>query len=127
MASLDIPRQRLYNQYISRATFDQPADVVAWLGAVQAQDYIGAMWAVGLRTRNALEKDVEKAIADRTIVRTWPMRRTLHFVAAADVRWVLALLTPRMVSGMARTMHRHFGLDEAAFGRSKDLLVRALE
>ena len=82
MPGFDIPHLRLYNQHISRATFYKPADVVAWLGAVQAQDYLGALWAVGLRTRNAIEKDVEKALADKTIVRTWPMRPEKRFRTA---------------------------------------------
>ncbi len=43
--------------------------------------------------------DVERAIAERRIVRTWPMRGTLHFVAPADVRWMLALLSPRVSRG----------------------------
>jgi hypothetical protein len=106
--------------------FDKPADVVAWLGAVQAQDYLGALWAVGLRTRNAIEKDVEKALADKTIVRTWPMRRTLHFVAAADVRWMLELLTPRILAASAKRSLM-LELDDRIFARSRKLFVRALE
>jgi hypothetical protein len=126
MASFDIPRQRLYNQHISRTTFDKPADVVAWLGAVQAQDYVGALWAVGLRTGKATEKDIERAIADKTIVRTWPMRGTLHFVAAADVRWMIDLLTPRVIAASA---HRRqlLELDDRVFARSRTVCVRALE
>jgi hypothetical protein len=127
MTSSDIARQRLHNQHISGSTFEQPADVVAWLGAVQAQDYLGSLWAVGLRMRKAVEADIERALANRTIIRTWPMRGTLHFVAAADVRWMLELLTPRIVAGNARRLQRQFGLDEATFARSKDLFVRALE
>jgi hypothetical protein len=127
MTSFDIARLRLHNQHISRSTFEKPADVVAWMGAVQAQDYIGALWAVGLRMHKAVEADIEQAIADRTIIRTWPMRRTLHFVAADDVRWMLDLLTPRTVANIAQRLLKHFGLDEATFARSKDLFVRALE
>lgn len=127
MATFSIRHQRLHNQHLASARFDQPHEIVEWLGAVQAQDYLGALWAVGLRTCNSTEAIVEKALAERKIVRTWPMRRTLHFVAVADVRWMLKLLTPRMISGMSRQMKRHFGLDEAAFARSRKLLVRALE
>jgi hypothetical protein len=58
--------------------------VVRWLGAVQAQDYFGALWAVGLRLQNATEADVEQAITAKAIVRTWPMRGTLHFPASQD-------------------------------------------
>src|SRR5499427_10893271 len=97
MMSSDIASLRLHNQRIAGATFERPADVVARMGAVQAQDYLGALWAVGLRMRNAVEADIERALADRTIIRTWPMRGTLHFVSAADIRWMLELLTPRVV------------------------------
>ena len=127
MTNQDIARLRLHNQRISGATFKRPADAIAWLGAVQAQDYLGGLWAVGLRMRNAVEADIERALADRTIIRTWPMRGTLHFVAAADARWMLELLTPRVVASNAKCLLRQFDLDEAVFARSKDLFERALQ
>ncbi len=123
---MNVARQRLFNQHIARATLEKPSDVVGWLGAVQAQDYLGALWAVGLRTRNATEADIEKAIADKTIVRTWPLRGTLHFVAAEDVRWILGLLTPRVIAGSAGR-RQQLGLDDAIFARSKELFVSALQ
>jgi hypothetical protein len=127
MTNSDIAHLRLQNQYISSAAFEKPVDMVRWFGAVQAQDYLGALWAVGLRCRNASETDIERAIADRTIVRTWPMRGTLHFVATADAKWMLKLLTPRVVAVNAQRMRQYFGLDEATVARSKDLLAKALE
>jgi hypothetical protein len=126
MTLLNVAHHRLANQHIAKATFEKPSDVVAWLGAVQAQDYLGALWAVGLRTRNATEQEIEGAIADRTIVRTWPLRGTLHFVAAADVRWILELLTPRIIAGSAGR-RRQLDLDEATFARSKELFVSVLQ
>ena len=81
---------------------------------------------MGLRTAGATETDVTQAIADRTIVRTWPMRGTLHFVASEDVRWLLALLTPRIVASAAGR-HRKLELDEAVFARSRKLFIKALE
>src|SRR5262245_7757536 len=127
MTKSDIARLRLHNQRIAYATIEKPGDVVAWLGAVQAQDYLGALWAVGLRMRNAVEADVERAITNRTIIRTWPMRGTLHFVAASDIRWMLELLTPRVVANIRQYLLREFDLDESAFARSKDLFARALQ
>ncbi len=127
MKNSDIAPLRLAGQRISGTTFEKPGEVVAWLGAVQAQDYLGALWAIGLRMRAAVETEVERAVSDKTIIRTWPMRRTLHFVAAADVRWMLRLLTPRVVAGIARRLQQHFELDEAALARSRDVLARALE
>ncbi|MBO0724005.1 MAG: AlkZ family DNA glycosylase [Blastocatellia bacterium] len=127
MTSSDIANLRLRNQHIAGARSERPADVVARMGAVQAQDYLGALWAVGLRMRNAVEADIERALADRTIIRTWPMRGTLHFVAAADARWMLELMTPRIVANNAQRLLRQFDLDENAFARSKELFERALE
>ncbi|HEY7182423.1 MAG TPA: crosslink repair DNA glycosylase YcaQ family protein, partial [Blastocatellia bacterium] len=127
MTSSDIANLRLHNQHVAGATSERPADVVARMGAVQAQDYLGALWAVGLRMRNAVEADIERALADRTIIRTWPMRGTLHFVAAADARWMLGLLTPRIVANNAQRLLRQFDLDENAFARGEELFRRALE
>jgi len=123
---LHIGRIRLANQGIANPSFAQPCDVVAWLGALQAQDYAGALWSVGLRMQKATVQAIEQAIADRTIVRTWPMRGTLHFVAAQDVRWLLKLLTPRMIAQTAGR-YRQLELDEAVFARSQELFASALE
>jgi hypothetical protein len=96
------------------------------MGAVQAQDYPGALWAVGLRTHNAAEKDIEQAIRERTIIRTWTLRGTLHIVAAADIRWLLDLLGPRLLAG-ARGRHQQLGLDDTIFKTARDILVHALQ
>lgn len=125
MTSLNIAARRVANQHLARPVFEKPSDVVRRFGAVQAQDYLGSLWAVGQRTRGATEGDVEGAIADGSVVRTWPMRGTLHFVAAADVRWMLALLTPRVVARSAGR-YRQLELDERTFARSGDVLTRAL-
>jgi hypothetical protein len=123
----DIAYLRLHNQYISRPTFETPSEAVAWFGAVQAQDYLGALWAVGLRSLKAVEADIEQALADRRILRTWPMRGTLHFVASADAKWMLTLLAQRVVAANAHRLHRDYGLDEATISRSKDLMTKTLE
>ncbi len=122
----DILRHRLYNQQIAHTEFTTPGELVAWFGAVQAQDYPAAKWALGLRLPNISEQDVEQSIADRTNIRTWPMRGTLHFVATPDVRWMLGLLTPRVIVGSAGR-YRQLELDESVFARSKELLCKALQ
>ena len=121
-----ITRQRLANQQIAGPRFTTPEKLVRWMGAVQAQDYRGSLWAVGLRLPSAVESDIEEAVAARTIVRTWPMRGTLHYVPAADVRWMLGLLTPRVLArGAGR--YRELELDAASFQRSAKILARALK
>jgi hypothetical protein len=102
-----------------------PADVVAHMGAVQAQDFAGGKWAIGLRLPDVTEAEIEHAIAERTIVRTWPMRRTLHFVAAADIRWMLGLTASRADAGFA-PRYRQLELDERTFELAKDAIVKAL-
>ncbi|HEV7501909.1 MAG TPA: winged helix DNA-binding domain-containing protein [Vicinamibacteria bacterium] len=119
-------RSRLVVQQIVRPRFTRPADLVRWMGAVQCQDYPGGLWAIALRLAGSpTEPDVERALAERTIVRTWPMRGTLHFVPAADARWMLRLLAPRMIARSAGR-HRQLGLDADAFTKSRAVLTRAL-
>jgi hypothetical protein len=126
MTTSNIAHLRLFNQSIAPAAFEKPGDVVKSLGALQAQDYLGALWAIGLRVKAATEKTIEQAICDRKIIRTWPMRGTLHFVAPEDVRWMLALLTPRIIARAARR-HKQLELDEATFARSETLFTKALQ
>lgn len=123
---MNITQQRLRTQHLAGAGFHAPADVVRWFGAVQAQDYPGALWAVGIRTAGATEADVEQAVADRAIVRTWPLRGTLHFVAPEDVRWMLTHFAPRTVA-RAALRFKQLELDERTFARSAALFVKALQ
>ena len=96
MTHLEIASQRLLHQHIAQPTFKKPRDVVGWLGAVQAQDYAGAKWALGLRMQSATDNDIEQAFTEGAILRTHLMRPTWHFVTAADIRWMLALTAPRV-------------------------------
>jgi hypothetical protein len=123
--SLDITGGRLHNQGLSSAGFAKPADVVNWLGAVQAQEYPGAKWALALRMRRPTDTAIERAFATGAILRTHVLRPTWHFVTPADIRWMLALTAPRVKAAMA-SYDRKLGLDAAAFRRSQKTLSRAL-
>jgi hypothetical protein len=125
MNTRDIATIRLANQQIASPSSTSPADVVTRLLAVQAQDYRGALWSIGLRLPGSAIAQIERAIAERSIVRSWPMRRTLHFVAAADIRWMLELLTPRLMKGSAGRM-RQLEIDDAVLSRSRKAFVKAL-
>lgn len=120
-----IAHRRRLTQRLAGSKFGAPAEVVAHFGAVQAQDYLPAMWALGLRTEGATEAVVEQAINDRQLVRTWPLRNTVHFVTAEDVRWMLALSAPRALRDNARK--RELGLDEAVFAQSRRVIARELQ
>lgn len=96
MNTNELAYRRLRNQLVCHHPLDKVDKVVQWMGAIQAQDYRASLWAIGLRLApsvSAVEATVKKATAERKIVRTWPMRGTLHWVAAADARWMLRLLT----------------------------------
>lgn len=121
-----ITAHRLLNQQIVTNHASDPGQIVAWLGAMQAQDYLGTLWAVGLRLPGSTETIVEQALNDRTIVRTWPMRGTLHIVAAADVRWMLDLLAPRRLAQSAGR-RKQLGIDETTLARSRDVCRETLQ
>lgn len=108
---------RLSAQGIATRPFATPADVVRHMLAMQAQDFPSAKWGVALRTVGATDADVERALADRQIVRSWPMRGTLLFTAPEDLGWILRLTRDRMVSGAAGR-HRQLGLDAASFDQA---------
>lgn len=125
MVDLRIAHRRLGNQHIASPTFEKPEEVVRWMGAVQAQEFAGALWAIGLRTRNATAADVEQAMADGRIVRAHPMRGTWHFVPGEDLRWHLSLTTRRRIAQTAY-YYRQLELDDAILAASNEVFARTL-
>jgi DNA glycosylase AlkZ-like len=117
---------RLRNQKLARPELRRPEDVVAWLGAVQSQDYPGAKWGLGLRMKGFTDADVDRAFDDGRILRTHILRPTRHFVAHADIRWMLALSGPRVNATNAH-YYRKVGLDDRTLSRCLTALQRALE
>ena len=122
---LKIPLQRLLSQELARTKFKQAGDVVAWMGGIQAQDYAGAKWSIGLRLSGAAEEGIEQAIDNKNILRTWAMRGTLHFVSPADIRWLLELVASRIITNNARR-YKELELDDRTFVRSNDVIAEAL-
>jgi hypothetical protein len=126
MLNTTIAQQRLHNQLISQHTFERPEEVVQWFGAVQAQDYAAAKWAVGLRLHDATDDDIEQVCNRGAILRTHVMRPTWHFVSPADIRWLLALTAPRVKAAIA-SWHRTLELDDATLGRCNTILANTLQ
>jgi hypothetical protein len=126
LSQLDLLRQRLANQHLSRPQFDQPVDMVARLGAVQAQDYAAAKWALGMRLTGATDASLDQAFNEGAILRTHVMRPTWHFVAPADIRWLLALTAPR-VKPLLAAYDRQLHIDAALLKRSRDVFTTALQ
>jgi hypothetical protein len=124
--TLDILQQRLHNQLLSQTKFNQPSQVVAWLGAVQSQDFAGAKWALAQRTQGLTDAVIEQAFAEGEILRTHVMRPTWHFVIPQDIRWMLALTAPRVLAAVAH-MDRQLGLDKDVLKKSNAALTKALQ
>lgn len=121
----DIGFYRLANQHIDGAPFEKPEDVVQWMGALQAQDYMQAVWAIGLRTQAGTLAAVEQALEDGRLIRTWPMRGTIHFVPPQDARWMLALSAARVLAADGRRMAQ-LELTVDIIDRCQDLFCNAL-
>jgi len=128
MEKEDIAGSRLSNQHIDLdSSAKSPGDVLASLGAIQAQDYPAALWAIGLRCGDSITKaSVEEAIAEREISRTWLMRGTLHFASSHDIHWMLRLFASRLLN-TAISRDRHLGLGDDVIKKAEDLFARALK
>lgn len=100
-------------------------DVTRWLGAMQAQDHNSGLWSLGARLPGWTQADVVAALERREVLRTWPMRGTVHLVPARDARWMLDLMGARPLAGAAK--RREFlGLPEATAERAVEVLGDAL-
>ena len=123
---MDIPRIRLQNQHLLTPHFDTPIDIVSWFGAMQSQDFAAAKWALSLRSNNHTDESIEKAFNEGKILRTHIMRPTWHFVTPEDIRWILALTSPR-VHRFNGYYYRQTGLDKSIFEKSNAVIQKALK
>jgi len=121
-----LARTRLDSQVLTRAGLRNAAEVVAWFGAMQAQEYAAARWAIALRLREgALDAAIGRAFDEGRILRTHVMRPTWHFVTPADIRWLLELTAPRVQRAMA-PYNTRLELDRRTLVRGTAVLERAL-
>ena len=122
---MDVLNLRLRNQQLLDPAVETPAEVVGWMGAVQAQDYGGARWAVAQRTCGLTSAAVDDALAQGAILRTHVLRPTWHLVTPADIGWMLSLSGPRVKAQMT-SGNRDSGLDEATLASSNRAVIKAL-
>jgi hypothetical protein len=121
-----IGTQRLSAQRVIGKQLSSPEEVVRWMGAIQAQDYGQAVWGIGVRMASATLAAIEQAIAEVKILRTWPMRGTIHFVPAEDAKWMVQLTAQRMLAADAYRQ-KQLGLDQAVIEQSRELFCDALK
>jgi hypothetical protein len=121
----DIGRRRAAAQGLAGARDRSPAALVKRFGAVQAQDYPYARWAVAQRLTHDIDA-VDAAIARGTILRTHVLRPTWHFVPRDDLRWMQALTAARVRAQM-RSYERRHGIDDTVVRRATKAIASALE
>lgn len=121
----DIANIRLICQQIERPKFKTVKELVGWMGAMQAQDYGMAKWAIGVRLPDATDQIIETAINKGEIIRTHILRPTWHFVSADDIYWMLALRAAPIKASL-RPRHKQLGLSETVITESNQIMETVL-
>ena len=123
---MTIAAQRLAAQCITRPRRGSAADVVAAFGAVQAQEYPFAKWALALRlAAKVVDADIEAELDRGDILRTHILRPTWHFVTAADIGWIQQLTAPRVHARLATYLPR-LGVEKRTLPKSTAVIEKAL-
>lgn len=126
MTSNKIANLRLISQQILKPKSDDAQDIVAWMGAMQAQDFNMAKWAIGLRLNKATEKDIDAAINSGEIIRTHVLRPTWHFISSDDIYWMVELTASRIKSSM-KGRNKQLELTDKIFKKSFSIIEKALK
>lgn len=125
LTSTQIVRARQHALLLGAEAADSIAAAAEWLGALQAQDFASVEWSFGLRVHDVGESDVAAAFEQGAVLRTWPMRGTIHAVPPADTRWMLGLTGTRSLAA-SKTRRQQLGFDRAVADRAVAVLDAAL-
>ncbi|ROP64050.1 winged helix DNA-binding domain-containing protein [Curtobacterium sp. PhB115] len=102
-----------------------PTGAVERMLAVQGQDLGQVLWAIGVRSPGSTRDDVRAAFDRGDLVRSWPMRGTLHAMRPDDLRLLLSLTAERTLRSIARRA-AELGIDQPLLDRARDTTVAAL-
>jgi len=122
----EILNLRIENQLLNSTIFKKPSEIIQWFCGIQGQDYEQSKWAIGLRLPGMTDELVEKAYANRSIIRTWLMRGTLHIVSAQDIHWLTDLLAPRLKSSQTGR-NKELELDDKIFKKCNAVFNKILK
>ena len=125
MTLTDIAKLRLWSQQIATSKCKTVKDVIAWMGAMQAQDHSMAKWALGVRCPAATIAKVETALDKGSILRTHLLRPTWHLVSADDIYWMLELTAPYLLAGQ-KSRNKELELTETIYKKSNRIIEKAL-
>jgi hypothetical protein len=121
-----ISHTRLINQQIVTTRFKTPKEIVSWMGAMQAQDYLMAKWAAGARLTASTDKDIEEAVSKGEILRTHLLRPTWHFVSPDDIHWMLKLTAPNIKASL-KSRHSQLELTSPVLTKCYKIIEKALD
>lgn len=121
----DIANIRLINQQITETKFKTVKDLVGWMGAMQAQDFNMAKWAVGIRLPGSTDKEIQESFNKGEILRTHLLRPTWHLVSADDIYWILELTAPHIKASL-KSRNRELGLIKETFDKSNETIEKVL-
>jgi hypothetical protein len=123
-----VARLRATSQRLHRpAALRHPVDVVREAGPVQAQEPRAAKLAFRARARGLTAADVDRArTEERSLLRAWMMRKTVHLIPSEDAGWLLPLFSETIVR-WSRKRLADFGLDRAGQDRALAVLHQAVD
>ena len=125
---LNLARLRSASQLLHRPkAIRHPAEVARFAGPIQAQEPRAAKLAFRARARRLTAADVDRArTEERSLLRAWCMRRTVHLLPSEDAGWLLPLFSETIVR-QARKRLADFGLDRNGQDRALKLLHDAVD
>jgi hypothetical protein len=116
---------RLLNQQLIAPLFSTPAEVVRYMGAMQAQEYRLMRWAVAMRTRKPSFKAFKKAFDEGQIIRLHLMRGTWQLVSAEDYWSMIDLFAPKAIAVTKGWMSSNkIAIPDEELMRVREILVR---
>ncbi|MEZ5185138.1 MAG: winged helix DNA-binding domain-containing protein [Candidatus Nanopelagicales bacterium] len=124
LSTSEVLARRLTNLRLSRPG-TSAAELADWFGAMQAQDLASGKWSLGVRLPGSTEADIDDALAAGEVMRTWPMRGTIHIVHPANAHWLLDLTGVRALNGVQKRWD-NLKLDKSTVDRAAGVLATAL-
>ena len=116
---------RLLNQQLVAPEFGDPAEVVSYMGAMQAQEYRLMRWAVAMRTRKPSHKAFKKAFDRGQIIRLHLLRGTWQLVAADDYWMMVDLCAPKALSAIKGWMNsNHISIPDDEVMQIREILMQ---
>jgi len=123
-----LPRIRAAAQLLHRpASATDPVEIARAIAGAQAQDRHAGPLTFRSRSRSLTAADIERArTEDRSLLRTWVMRKTIHLIPSDDAGWMLPLFEPETERWSRRRLGQ-LGMPESTQEKALREVERALE